>query len=261
MSNQSEYYYGQGKVYLSPYGIDKKWRWIGDVSSLKLNFEFEEQYSKRSIGGSLINDKRFVTFIGGNITANWFDRSSDNLELLLRGQSISKSQGWAEEQFKNIKQGMTICLQHQNVRDIFIQNLNENIDYIVDGKEGLISFITKPKSQSLLIEYDYSGFNGISILNNEPHDFSLRYEGKNIVEDKPINIELYRLSLDPIEFINLIDDKSEFSNVETTLQLLPDFKKNPKSEFGLFGRIIHFNDFIDILYDDEIAYDERYEFA
>ncbi|MWP48809.1 MULTISPECIES: hypothetical protein [unclassified Gilliamella] len=261
MSNQSEYYYGQGKVFLAPIIDDHQWRWVGDVSSLKINFEFEEQYSKRSIGGRLVNGKRFITFTGGNVTATWFDRSLENLELLLRGKSVSHQQGWTEEEFRNIKSGMTIYLQHQNIRDVFIENLNENIDYIVDCKAGSIIFITKPKSQRLLVEYDYSGLSGISILNNEPNDFSLRYEGKNIIDDKPINIELYRLSLDPIEFISLIDDKSEFSNVETTLQLLPDLSKNPKSDFGLFGRIIQFNDFNDILYDDEIAYDERYQFA
>jgi hypothetical protein len=261
MSNESEYYYGQGKVFLAPKKSDHQWRWIGDVSSLKINLEFEEQYSKRSIGGRLVNSKRFITFMGGNVTATWFDRSLENLKLLLRGESVSHHQSWAEEEFRNIKSGMTIYLQHQNIRDVFIENLNEHVDYIVDCKAGSILFITKPKSQRILVEYDYSGLSGISILNNEPTDFSLRYEGKNIINDKPINVELYRLSLDPIEFISLIDDKSEFSNIETTLQLLPDLSKNPKSDFGQFGRIIQFNDFNDILYDDEIAYDERYEFA
>lgn len=256
--SENEYYYGQGKIYLSPFNLGQ-WRWIGDVSALKINFEFDEQYSKRSIGGCLINDKRFITFNGGNVTATWFDRSPENLELFLRGKFISHQQSWTKEEFKNIKSGMTIYLQNKNIRDVFIENLNENIDYIVDYKAGSILFLTK--SQRLFVEYDYSGVSGISILNNEPNDFSLRYEGKNIIDQRPIMIELYRLSLDPIEFISWIDNKSEFSNVETTLQLLPDLSKNPKSDFGLFGRIIQFNDFINILYDDGIAYDEKFEFA
>ena len=109
MSN--EYYYGQGKVFLSQLNSGQ-WRWIGDVSSLKINFEFEEQYSKRSIGGKLVNSKRYITFIGGNVTATWFDRSVENLELLLRGKSVSHQQSWAEDEFRNIKSGMTIYLQH-----------------------------------------------------------------------------------------------------------------------------------------------------
>lgn len=257
---ENEYYYGQGKVFLSPVNSGQ-WRWIGDVSSLKINFEFEEQYSKHSIGGRLVNGKRFVTFNGGNITAKWFNRSLENLQLLLRGKFVTHQQSWTTEEFKNIKSGMTISLQHQNIRDVFIENLNENIDYTVDCIAGSIQFLTNPKSQQLFVEYDYSGVSGISILNNEPNDFSLRYEGINIIEQKQINIELYRLSLDPIEFISCIDDKSEFSNVETRLQLLPDLSKNPKSDFGQFGRIIQFNDFINILYDDGIAYDEKYQFA
>lgn len=258
--SENEYYYGQGKVFLSPCNLGQ-WRWIGDVSSLKINFEFEERYSKRSIAGRLINDKRFITFNGGNVTATWFDLSLKNLELLLRGKSISHPQSWAWEQFKNVKKGDEIHLQNKNIRDVFIENLNEHIDYIVNYEAGSILFFTNPKSQRLIVEYDYSGVNGISILNNEPNDFSLRYEGKNIIDQKPIMIELYRLSLDPIEFISWIDNKSEFSNVETTLQLLPDLSKNPKSDFGQFGKIIQFKDFINILYDDGIAYDDKYAFA
>lgn len=261
MSNQNEYYYGQGKVFLSQLNSDNgQWRWIGDVSSLKINFEFEEQYSKRSIGGKLVNSKRYITFTGGNVTATWFDRSVENLELLLRGKSVSHQQSGAADEFSNIKSGMMIYLQHQNVRDVFIENLKENTDYIIDYKAGSILFITKPPSP-LLIEYDYSGLDGISILNNEPVEMALRYVGQNIIDNNSVNIELFRLSLDPIEFINLIDDKSEFSNVETALQLLPDLTKNPKSDFGMFGRMIKFKDFIDILYDDEIAYDEQYNFS
>ena len=258
MSN--EYYYGQGKVFLSQLNSGQ-WRWIGDVSSLKVNFEFEEQYSKRSIGGRLVKDKRYITFTGGNVTATWFDRSVENLQLLLRGKSVSERQSSAIEEFKNIDAGMTIYLQYQNVRDIFIDNLKENIDFIVDYLFGSIHFITKPQFQPIEVEYDYSGLDGISILSDEPMEMSLRYWGINLIDGKEINIDFYRLSIDPIEFINLIDDKSEFSNVETTLQLLPDLTKNPKSDLGFFGRMTKFNDFINIYYDDEIAYDETHEFV
>lgn len=257
MSN--EYYYGQGKVFLSHFNA-RQWRWIGDVSSLKVNFEFDEQYSKRSIAGRLVKDKRFITYTGGNVTATWFDRSVENLQLLLRGKSVSKRQSSAIEEFKNIDAGITIYLQYQNVRDVYIDNLKENTDYVIDYNMGSILFITKPHSP-LLIEYDYSGLDGISILNNEPVELALRYIGQNIIDNNSVNIELFRLSLDPIEFINLIDDKSEFSNVETTLQLLPDLTKNPRADFGIFGRMIKFNDFINIYYDDEIAYDETHEFV
>lgn len=261
MSNQSEYYYGQGKVYLAPYKIggNTQWRWIGDVSSLKLNFEFEEQYSKRSIDGRLVNHQRFITFTGGNITATWFERSVENLSLILGGKHINGGQSWQREKFNDIASGMNVSLRHQNIRDIYIQNLTENIDFIVNYEFGSVQFITTPSKQPFIVEYDYSAGSGIGILNSEPIELMMRYEGINLAnENDKVFVEFYRLSLDPIEAITLIDDKSEFSNIETVLQLLPDLTKSPKSDFGLFGRFYKPTEFKTIYCNDEIIANNDY---
>lgn len=264
MSYQDEYYYGQGKVYLAPYQASGhiQWRWVGDVSSLTLNFEFEEKSSKRSLGGRLITDKRFITFTGGNASAVWFERSVENLELLLRGKSSTHRQSWTQEQFNNIEKGMSVSLQKQNVRYVVVEGLDEGADYIVNYALGSVFFLVKPLQQPITIEYDYSASNSIGILNQEPTELMLRYQGINLAEDcKNVFVELYRLSFDPIDSINLIDDKSEFSNVETVLQLLPDLTKSPKSDLGLFGRIIQLSEFKTILYNDEIIHDGTHDFA
>ncbi|MDF7669893.1 hypothetical protein PT276_01515 [Orbaceae bacterium ESL0721] len=259
-----EYYYGQGKVYLAPYKTNAyvQWRWIGDVSSLKLNFEFEEKYSKRSIGGRLINDKRFITFIGGNISAKWYERSLENLALLLNSQQTTNKQSWQQEIVNNIQIGMTIPLMHQNIRNITIENLTNDIDYIVNYEFGSILFLTTPIKQPFMIEYDYSGCTGVGILNQQTTELMLRYEGVNLAKNnEKVFIELYRLSLDPVDAINLIDSESDFSNVETVLQLLPDLTKSPKSDFGLFGRMVNLSEFKLITYNGEINHDGSHNYA
>lgn len=261
MSSQNEYYYGQGKVYLSTKSSVGQWRWIGDVSSLKINFEFEEQYSKRSIGGRLVNGKRYITCLGGNVTAKWFDRSIENLELLLRGKSKFRKQSWTQEQFKNIEKGKSVSLKNQNVRYVTVAGLNEGSDYIVNTVLGVVYFLVTPVNQLVTIEYDYSETSGIGLLHQEPTELKLRYEGVNITENGIVFVELYRLSLDPIDVITLIDDKAEFSNIETTLQLLPDLSKNSRSEFGVFGRIFQLSEFRNIKYNSEIIYDGSCDFV
>lgn len=260
MTKQSDYYYGQGKVYFAPYmSGTAKWHWVGDVSSMKLNFEFDEQYSKRSIAGRLVNHKRFITFTGGNITATWFERSFENLELMLYGTSATRKQSWQRERLNGITAGMTILLK-QNIRDITIDGLIEYVDFVVNYELGSIQFITTPVKQPFIVEYDYSSVSGVGILNSSPVELAMRYDGINLANEyKPIFIELYRLSIDLVETISLIDSKSEFSSVETVMQLLPDGKKSPKSDFGLFGRIYKTNKFNTIYCNDEIiANDEHY---
>lgn len=254
----NNYYYGQGKVYLAPFGTTQ-WHWVGDVSEMKLNFEFDEQYSKRSIAGRLVNHKRFITFTGGNVTATWFERSFENLELMLYGTSATRKQSWQRERLNGIAAGMIVLLK-QNIRDITIENLVENIDFIVNYELGSIQFITTPVKQPFIVEYDYSSVSGVGVLNSHPVELAMRYDGINLVnESKPIFIELYRLSIDLVETISLIDNKSEFSSVETVMQLLPDGTKSSKSDFGLFGRIYKTNKFNTIYCNDEIiANDEHY---
>lgn len=255
---QSEYYYGQGKVYLAPYTGNTQWRWIGDVSSLKLNIEFEEQYSKRSIGGRLVKDKRYITFTGGNVTATWFDRSFENIALILHGTSATHNQSWQRERFNGITAGMKVFLK-QNIKNINIESLTENLDFIVNYELGLIQFINTPHTQPFIVEYDYSTEIGVGILNNKPTELMMRYAGINLANNNDtIFVEFYRLSLDPADAVTLIDDKSEFSNIETVLQLLPDLSKSPKSDFGLFGRFYKPTEFKTIYCNDEIIANDDY---
>lgn len=257
MIMQSEYYYGQGKVYLAPYD-NTQWRWIGDVSSLKLNFEFEEQYSRRSIGGRLVNHQRFITFTGGNITATWFARSVDNLELILNGNQATRKQSWQRERFNGITAEMNVSLMHRNVRNITIENLTEHDDFIVNYESGSVQFKTTPANQPFIVEYDYSPISGVGLLQNLPIELAMRYDGINIANNQTIFVEFYRLTLDPVDSITLIDDKSEFSNIETVLQLLPDLTKSPKSDFGLFGRFYKPTEFQTIYCNDEIIANDEY---
>lgn len=263
MPIKNEYYYGQGKVYLAPYNSKSyvQWRWIGDVSSLKLNFEFKEQYSYRSIGGRLVKDKRFLTFTGGNVAAIWFERSIENIELVLMGKQSTRKQSWEQEQLSNIVGGMLVSLKHQNVRSVVIDGLKENSDYLVNYVLGTIYFLTTPKTQFIKIEYDYSASNSIAILNNEHTELMLRYEGINLLNPQTFCVELYRLSLDPVDVISLIDDESKFSNIETVMQLLPDLSKSLSSDFGLFGRIARMSEFELITYNGKINHDGSHDFA
>lgn len=263
MAYQDEYYYGQGRVYLAPYQSGAtNWRWVGDVSSLKLNFEFEEKARKRSIGGKLVKDKRFITFTEGNVSMVWYERSLENLALVLRGKQINKRQSWEQEQFSNITTGVRVVLLHQNIRDVYIENLTENTDYLVDYQLGTVMFLITPSAQSLSIEYDYSSAKSVTIMHEDPIELMLRYEGINLAKNNETTLlELYRLSIDPVEAVNIIDDDSSFSHIETVLQMLPDLTKSPKSDFGLFGRISKANEFKTILYNDEINHDYTHDYA
>jgi len=79
---------------------------------------------------------------------------------MLYGTSATRKQSWQRERLNGIAAGMIVLLK-QNIRDITIENLVENIDFIVNYELGSIQFITTPVKQPFIVEYDYSSVSGV----------------------------------------------------------------------------------------------------
>ncbi|VFS27504.1 Uncharacterised protein [Serratia liquefaciens] len=81
----SDFYYGQGKLYLArrnSAGQALSWRWVGDVSALAIEIEFDEKKTKMSLGGRLIDSQRYITSASAKVTSTWHEYSTENLQLL-----------------------------------------------------------------------------------------------------------------------------------------------------------------------------------
>lgn len=261
----SDYYYGQGKLYLArrnAAGQALSWRWIGDVSALALEIDFDEKISKASQGGRLVNAQRFISAENAKITSTWHEYSRENLQLLFLSGRKDKATSIvdAEALPLGIEAGNMISLRNPNVFGITIPSLTEGVDYRVEPLFGMIEFLTTPAHQPVMVNYAHVSYSSLPILNERSEEFSLRYEGVNLAEDKSqVLIELYRVSFDLLSKIELINNESNLSELETSATLLSDFTKLADDELGQFGRIIKFKQLSGITHNGAIYHDGRYQ--
>lgn len=260
----SDYYYGQGKLYLArrnSAGQALSWRWVGDVSALNIELEFEEKKSRSSIGGRLVNTQRYITATEGKITSTWHEFSPENLQLLLGAKRISQTPDvYAHDILpEEIKAGDRITLRNQNVWGVSIENMNNGDDYIVDKLWGAITFITTPAVQPVIVDYQHPGNTVLPLTENTSEEFSLRYEGINLAENnRPVLVEVYRVSLDPVATLALINTETGLSGLETTANILYDGHKSNDESLGRFGRIVLFERLNNITHNGAIQYNGVY---
>ncbi len=259
----SDFYYGQGKVYLArrnTAGQALSWRWIGDVSALSLELEFDEKTSKASVGGRLVDSQRYVSAVNGKVTSTWHEYSKENLQVLLYSNMSSRTPGLVTGEIlpAGIQAGDNISLRYPNVFGVSITALIAGEDYIVDPLWGVITFLKTPAQQPV-VDYAYVGYAALPLINVAGEEFSLRYEGVNLAEKQShILVELYRVSFDLISNLSLINNDSNLSELETSAVILHDATKSADSELGQFGRILRFARLNGLTHNGAINHDGRY---
>ncbi|HGE7378540.1 TPA: hypothetical protein ACGCA1_003231 [Klebsiella pneumoniae] len=260
----SDYYYGQGKLYLArrnSAGQALSWRWVGDVSALNIELEFEEKKSRASVGGRLVNSQRYITALEGRITSTWHELSVDNLQALLLAKSFSQIPNvYAQDILpEGVVAGDRLTLQNQNVWGCSIENMENGKDYIVDNFWGAITFLSAPSIQPVVVDYQHPGNTVLPIAEGVAEEYSLRYEGVNLAENNsPVLVEIYRVSFDPVATLALINTETELSGLETTASILYDGQKSNDELLGRLGRIVLFKRLSGITHNGAIRYNGVY---
>ncbi|EMO5817219.1 hypothetical protein SBK02_005677 [Raoultella planticola] len=236
---RENYYYGQGKVFLAPRDNKRAFRWVGDVSALKIAFSYEQQITKASRGGQLYQNQRIITGASGSISSTWHNFSVENLALLLGASTVDEAFSF-NEQFSlpdNIIKGDIIALPHTAVFNVQIGGLERDSDYVVDRQYGTIEFLVTPESTGLIAAYEHLFNQWLPFFSTKPQEFYLRFHGINLADDPPLLLELYRVSVDPLAALEMISSGSDIANLEMTSLILPDFYQMQESAFSYFGTI------------------------
>lgn len=260
----SDYYYGQGKLYMArrnSAGQALSWRWVGDVSALNIELEFEEKKSRASVGGRLVNSQRYITALEGKITSTWHEFSTENLKVLLEAKNTSQIPDvYAQDILpEGIEAGDRITLRNPNVWGVSIEDMVNGDDYVVDRLWGAITFLSTPVVQPVVANYQHPGNTVLSLAESITEEFSLRYEGVNLAENnRPVLVEIYRVSLDPVATLTLINADTELKGLETTSNILYDGQKANDELLGRLGRIVLFNRLSGITHNGSISHDGRY---
>ncbi|MDQ2143198.1 phage tail tube protein [Klebsiella michiganensis] len=237
---RENYYYGQGKVFLAPRDNKRAFRWVGDVSSLKIAFSYEQQITKASRGGQLYQNQRIITGASGSISSTWHNFSVENLALLLGAQPVDEPFSF-NEQFAlpdGIVKGDIIALPHTTIFNVSIHGLERDADYVVDRQFGTIEFLATPDVTGMIAEYDHLFNQWLPFFSVKPQEFYLRFQGVNLAEDStPVLLELYRVSVDPLATLEMISSGMDIAGMDMTSLILPDFNQQASSVFSYFGQI------------------------
>ncbi|MGC5292044.1 hypothetical protein [Klebsiella pneumoniae] len=236
---RENYYYGQGKVFLAPRDNKRAFRWVGDVSTLKIAFSYEQQITKASRGGQLYQNQRIITGASGSISSTWHNFSVENLALLLGAQPVDEPFSFNEQLAlpDGIVKGDIIALPHTTVFNVSINGLERDTDYVVDRQFGTLEFLVTPES-GLIAAYEHLFNQWLPFFSAETQEFYLRFQGVNLAEDSaPVLLELYRVSVDPLAALEMISSGNDIAGMDMTSLILPDFTHQAESVFSYFGKL------------------------
>lgn len=246
---QETYYYGQGKVFLAERdpvtGMPGVYRWIGDCDALSLALEVESFDHKESYSGQRASVRRLYTGKEGTLSSTWYDRSPENVALVLYGQAASVAAGTvtAEKLPGGIVAGSLVALAYQGVSNVVIGSLVEGTDYTLHADVGSVEFLKTPVPENgvpLTANYSYGDAVNTSMFTQNARDVALRYEGVNLAEGgKRVILELYKIQLDPVSAMDWINTDTSLSGLETSAGVLVDTLRKDDPVIGRYGRVIH----------------------
>lgn len=247
---KQQYFYGQGKVWLSKRhpvsGKPLGWRWIGDVSALSLSLSVESITHTESYTGQRLTAIKFAGKKEGTLSSTWHHHSPENLATLFYGENVITSAGTVsdEELPETLEAGMMYSLAHPQVSDVILSPasgtgaaLKEGEDYFVREAFGEVHFLKDIKT-AYKAAYSHARNINIPMFNRLDENYALRYSGINLADNgAPVIVELYKISVDPVQAKNLINTDTSVEGMEMSAGILMDDLRSVDDELGQFGRI------------------------
>lgn len=247
---KQNYFYGQGKVWLSKRnpvtGKPTGYRWIGDVSSLNLSLSVEYITHTESYTGQRLTAIRFAGAKDGTLASTWHNHSPENMAVLFYGENVITTAGSVsdEEMPATISAGSMIALAHPNVSDLILSPVSGTGDPLVEGEDyyvreayGEIEFL-KDIDVAVSAAYSHSRNINIPMFTTFNEHYALRYSGINLADNgAPVVVELYKISVDPVQAKNLINTDTSVDGMEMSAGILMDEFRSVDDELGQFGRI------------------------
>lgn len=214
----------QGKLYLGELNAndvpDKGFFWVGNTTNFTVRKEVERISHRESYTGLGLKDvdvpitnAESISFVVDEVL------DADFLAVALQGTATKVLAGSVTaEAGITFQSGKTFFLGAINVSGVAIKKgattLN-TADYVLDAKAGSITFVTTaPQTAGLVandaLTADYTkvtgGFTKVSSFTTPAKNYAVRLAGVNQADLlKPVVYELYKVSLNPVSEIGLIN--------------------------------------------------------
>ena len=235
----TEYYWGQGRVWIAPRAsngsLSGAFAEVGDADALNLNVSqsFLDVYESQT--GNRNNSVHVPTQTDWDFEMQVLNIDGSNLARAFYGNALGASAAVAvvDEAVTGYESG-TNFVKHLNVSSFSIEvsggtgALVLDTDYSVDLEAG--SFTILPghthadlavgTEWSLLADYTYTNADRVEFNKNLIGEYSVIFEGVNVVQGQPVRIHLKRIALNLSTTFNMIDTAE--NRLTLGGRLLPD---------------------------------------
>ncbi len=245
---ENRYLLGQGKIYISERDPDtgaaiNGYRFLGNVPTFKISTSTQEVSHFESYTGQQLEDLSIETRKSATLMLTLEDFSRENLGLALFGQTnvINAGTTVSGEQHKVYK-GRSFPLNNINLSafgslSIGGSTVSANNNYTVDLKSGMVSILPNATNitdgQTATVSYTNDGMEQINTYAKPNAPYLLRFNGINLVDNKPVVADIFKARFKPQKEWDLINNNTEVSKIDLDGKILYD----PLASDGGFLRI------------------------
>ena len=243
-------YSGQGIVMMAERdnkGQPMGFRPIGSVSELTISLEVNNVELKESYTGQRSVLKQLRTETKANVKMALSSLDRKNLALGLYGQDIEVPEADIKDEPHKAYLGAIVPLKQLNVSNVKVKGAGgvvyeDKKNYTINPETGSLNILSADEQatrkaakvmkadEDLLVDYHHSEQIQVDALVTGQPERYLRFEGLNTSEDnKPVVVEVFRLAINPLQNLALIND--EFASMEIEGAALVDPTKRAGSKF------------------------------
>lgn len=219
----NEYYSGQGSILLAekspttgePMGFIP----VGNATALTLGIETSVFQHKESCSGTRGVDKEIVQEIAVNVAMTLESLNKENLALAMYGSSALGTAGTVTDEQTALYLDKWMPLKNIKVSSVIVGDdavptttYTEGTDYVLNPETGSIKALTGgaiTDGQVVFVDYSYDAYETIeAILSSAAPERWVRFEGLNTANDnKPVVVDIYRMSVKPLAELALINEE------------------------------------------------------
>jgi len=221
MSTNTEYFVGQGRIYVAPRATNGAivggWTDLGDTSkcevTIKQNFvdDYESQSGNRTIAlhVPIQTDWTFTvdakSFAKENLARAFYGTATAVTGSTVTGETVTA-----------FGLNQIVPLRNPNVSSVVVTagstTLTAGTDYTVDAVGGTITLIsaanlTGGAPYSLTVAYTFASYERMEANTQTITEYAFRFEGINMATKKKVIVNAHRVAVDLATTLSLIDTK------------------------------------------------------
>lgn len=205
----------QGRVYIASRdaaGKTSMFTHVGDVSGFTLNTSqtfFEDQESMTGLRSTVVRIPTAQTY---TFSMDMKNIDKDNLALAFQGGATSSTGATVTGEAINARPGERSFVKKVNISSVVVKKgattLVAGTDYNVDAAYGAIDFILGTNiiagNNAVTVDYTYATQTSVQGMTVGQLDYAIRFEGKSRFDDKPVVMNLFRVSMDLAASLQMI---------------------------------------------------------